>query len=148
MLFTKLDSQVTKLKEAINADLFNEGLGKSGPVADAQDMQPLPVMSGSQPASQGALPQQTAVPSSEQNTNQQMPASYAMTAPLNDEELAALLMASPLYQKLDQIKKAVANGGARTGKKIQPGTETIHLINQPCRETYYWKVINSKESMM
>ena len=44
-----------------------------------------------------------------------MPASYQMTAPLNEAELTALLMASPLYRKLEQIKKSLA-GGAGAGK--------------------------------
>ena len=44
-----------------------------------------------------------------------MPASYKMAAPLNEAELTALLMASPLYQKLEQMKKSMA-GGAGSGK--------------------------------
>lgn len=33
-----------------------------------------------------------------------------MAAPLNEAELMALLMASPMYQKLENIKKSVASG--------------------------------------
>lgn len=46
------------------------------------------------------------------------PVSYQMAAPLNEAELTALLMASPLYQKLEQLKKTVA-GGALSGSNKQ-----------------------------
>ena len=55
-------------------------------------------------------------------TSQAMPASYQMTAPLNEAELTMLLMASPLYQKLEKMKKTVAAGGIRSaGQKKQTG---------------------------
>ena len=44
-----------------------------------------------------------------------------MTAPLNDDELTALLMASPLYHKLEQIKKAVSGGAFKVGKQLKEG---------------------------
>lgn len=50
-----------------------------------------------------------------------MPVSYAMAAPLNETELTALLMASPLYKKLEQIRKAVSEGGVKSGHKPAPG---------------------------
>lgn len=50
-----------------------------------------------------------------------LPASYTMAAPLNEAELTSLLMASPLYQKLEAIKKSIASGGVRTGHKMAPG---------------------------
>ena len=54
----------------------------------------------------------------------QMPQSYTMAAPLDDNELTALLMASPLYNKLEQMKKAVSSGGLRTGHKMASGNAT------------------------
>ncbi|CAH1797049.1 unnamed protein product [Owenia fusiformis] len=50
-----------------------------------------------------------------------LPASFTMAAPMNDSELTALLMQSPLYQKLEQIKKAASGGGVRSGHKMAPG---------------------------
>jgi hypothetical protein len=49
-----------------------------------------------------------------------MPGSYTMAAPLNETELTMLLMQSPLYQKLEEIKKTVAKGGFG-GRKMVPG---------------------------
>ena len=54
-------------------------------------------------------------------SSQAVPQSYAMTAPLNDDELTALLMASPLYHKLEQIKKAVSGGAFKVGKQLKEG---------------------------
>ena len=47
----------------------------------------------------------------------QMPATYQMSAPLNEAELTALLMASPMYQKLENMKKSLAGQAAGGGKK-------------------------------
>ena len=52
---------------------------------------------------------------------QAVPQGFAMAAPLSDTELTALLMASPLYQKLEQIKKAVSGGAAKVGKQLNQG---------------------------
>ena len=48
-----------------------------------------------------------------------LPPSYNMAAPLNENELMALLMASPLYQKLENIRKTFekGNGGSAEGKE-------------------------------
>lgn len=51
----------------------------------------------------------------------QMPASYQMAAPLNEAELMSLLMASPEYQKLEQIKDAVKNGITPPKHRMEPG---------------------------
>ena len=54
-----------------------------------------------------------------------MPASYQMAAPLRDAELTALLMASPLYQKMEQIKKSINSGAVKFGRKAGPGKGII-----------------------
>ncbi|XP_077985306.1 uncharacterized protein LOC144439946 [Glandiceps talaboti] len=43
-------------------------------------------------------------------TSGEMPASYNMAAPLSDKELTALLMASPLYKKLEELRDLVSKG--------------------------------------
>lgn len=67
-----------------------------------------------------------------------MPASYQMAAPLNEAELMSLLMASPVYQKLEQIKDAVKNGITPPKHRMEPGeychTEWIIMV--------YWPGIN------
>ena len=51
-----------------------------------------------------------------------MPASYQMAAPLNEAELTMLLMASPMYQKLEKMKRNVASGSVRSaGRKAETG---------------------------
>ncbi|XP_033122761.1 uncharacterized protein LOC117121631 [Anneissia japonica] len=40
-----------------------------------------------------------------------MPSSYAMAAPMSDEDLTNLLMVSPLYRKMEEIKGMMKNGG-------------------------------------
>jgi hypothetical protein len=50
-----------------------------------------------------------------------LPPSYQMAAPLNEAELMSLLMASPMYQKLEQIKDAVQNGITPPKHKMEPG---------------------------
>ena len=46
----------------------------------------------------------------------EMPSAYRMAAPLTDGELVALLMSSPLYHKLQDIKKLVESGGFKVKK--------------------------------
>ena len=50
-----------------------------------------------------------------------MPPSYQMAAPLNEAELMSLLMASPVYQKLEQMKDAVKNGISPPKHKMEAG---------------------------
>ncbi len=54
-------------------------------------------------------------------SSEEMPAAYRMAAPLTDGELTALLMASPLYQKLQEVKDIVAGGEfkAKKGKSSE-----------------------------
>ena len=59
----------------------------------------------------------------------QMPSGFQMAAPLNEAELTALLMASPLYQKMEQIKQAVAKGAvAGSGGKTLKDGEHIESV--------------------
>jgi hypothetical protein len=44
-----------------------------------------------------------------------------MTSPIDESELTALLMASPLYQKMEHIKQVVSRGGFRSGKGVTAG---------------------------
>lgn len=64
-----------------------------------------------------------------------MPASYQMAAPLNEAELMSLLMASPVYQKLEQIKDAVKNGITPPKHRMEPGeygyTEEFIMVYWP-----------------
>ena len=50
-----------------------------------------------------------------------MPASFAMAEPLNEAELTALLMASPMYKKLEEMKKVLTEGRVKLGHKPAPG---------------------------
>lgn len=72
---------------------------------------------------------------------EQMPASYQMAAPLNEAELMSLLMASPVYQKLEQIKDAVKNGITPPKHRMEPGeygyTEEIIRIYRIFKILYY-----------
>ena len=60
-------------------------------------------------------------------TQQEMPASFSMAAPLNEAELTALLMASPLYKKLQDMKKAVAGGNFKSAPSVAPGEDESHI---------------------
>ncbi len=50
--------------------------------------------------------------------SQPLPQSYQMAAPVSEAEITALLMASPMYKKLEQIKRTIASGvlGKGSGK--------------------------------
>lgn len=50
-----------------------------------------------------------------------MPEGYKMAAPLNEAELMGLLMASPLYKKLEDMKNKVANGNFASAPGVTPG---------------------------
>ena len=58
-----------------------------------------------------------------------LPAAYSMTAPMNEAEFTALLMASPLYQKLEQIKKSLSSGGVGKARKLADGKLNVGQIN-------------------
>ena len=53
---------------------------------------------------------------------QGLPESYKLAAPLNEADFTALLMSSPLYRKLENIKKLVAEGAhIKTDQKCREG---------------------------
>ena len=52
----------------------------------------------------------------------QMPLSYQMTAPLSDGELVNLLMQSPLYQKLQDIKNKLKGEEPQTKDQKKEGS--------------------------
>lgn len=58
--------------------------------------------------------------------NAAFPSGYSSVAPLSDADLAALLMASPLYKKLEDIKKTMDDADLPPKKRGQ-GTGLIHL---------------------
>lgn len=70
-----------------------------------------------------ALVEAAAAPSVPHSSNrtEQMPASFKMAAPMTDGELTALLMSSPLYQKLQDIQDIVGGGGTFKAKKGKDG---------------------------
>lgn len=85
-----------------------------------------------------------------------------MAAPLNEAELMSLLMASPVYQKLEQIKDAVKNGITPPKHRMEPGeygyTEEIIRIYRIFKILYYpckidshadtWYIIYSKLDLL
>ena len=62
----------------------------------------------------------------QQRSASDLPPSYNMAAPLNETELMALLMASPLYQKLENIRKSMEKGVSKSDGKE---SETSKLEN-------------------
>ena len=69
------------------------------------------------------------IPTGSAAEGQMMPMSYAMAEPLNEAELTALLMASPLYHKLEAMKKTLTEGRVKVGHKPAPGR--IYHIKPP-----------------
>ena len=65
-------------------------------------------------------PQSAPITGKPPGSGDNMPSSFRMAGPLNEAELTALLMASPLYQKMEQLKKAVSAGMIQT-KNATPG---------------------------
>lgn len=64
-------------------------------------------------------------PSDDSTPSKPMPDAYKMTAPLNEAELMSLLMASPLYKKLEEMKNTVANGNFKSAPGVTPGMFVI-----------------------
>ena len=46
----------------------------------------------------------------QQQQQQQMPTTYKLSAPMDSGEFTLLLMASPIYQKLEKIKAQIVGG--------------------------------------
>ena len=68
----------------------------------------------------------------------QMPQSYRLAAPLSESELTNLLMASPLYQKLDSIRSLLRGGAGKSGVFHPPGKSYYvqQLVVQAPRSHY------------
>lgn len=58
----------------------------------------------------------------ETTADENMPDSFTRTTPLKEAELIALLMASPLYQKLERVKTALASGVLNRAPSVSSGT--------------------------
>ena len=66
----------------------------------------------------------------EEKETPDLPPSYNMAAPLNETELMALLMASPLYQKLENIRKTMEKSGGKVeGKESTPSKLELTLTH-------------------
>lgn len=61
----------------------------------------------------------------EEETQPHLPPSYNMAAPMNETELVALLMASPLYQKLESIKSQIEKGAHKADKANKSDGKTL-----------------------
>lgn len=109
--------KVLTLKESVNIDHMvaaqSRGTPREVERADEED-------TGGRIAEAGGMAAPVVTPSLAPTT-QAMPQSYKMAAPLDDAEFTALLMASPLYQKLEQIKKSLKNGAGKFGRKTDSG---------------------------
>lgn len=92
--------QTLTLQEALNVDRLGRQDGVGTPSSFSHVSAP----------TQSAAPTKAA-PSTEERS---MPPSFAQAAPLDEAELLALLMASPLYQKLEKVKRAVASGALQS----------------------------------
>ena len=101
--------QVLTLKESVNIDHLVSQAGAVTVVTPATAGTTVVVDSAATPAA--VAPTSYAA----------LPEAYQMAAPLNEVELTALLMASPLYHKMEKIKKNIANGGVKFGNKMAPG---------------------------
>lgn len=86
--------QALTLKECVNIDHLMSARSQSIPPSEDTS-----VMEDSS---------ERAPPSGQDHSS--LPSSYKMAAPLNEAELTALLLASPLYQKLEQMKKNLSTG--------------------------------------
>ena len=86
------------------------------------------VSSAKRPEPMGAPATQTAVPAAAATESPVLPAGYKMAAPMSEVELTALLMASPLYQKLEAIKKQVAGGVAKLPKHKMAAGKSLCFV--------------------
>ena len=64
----------------------------------------------------------------EEEEEMPLPSSYKMAAPINEADLVALLMASPLYQKLESIKSQIEKGAHKGDKKDK--TESMTCLSK------------------
>lgn len=50
-----------------------------------------------------------------------LPAAFTMTAPLNETEVMSLLMASPMYQRLEQMKSTLTSAAKKQPGQVDTG---------------------------
>jgi len=67
-----------------------------------------------------------------------MPTSYLMTAPMSDNELVNLLMQSPLYQKLQDIRDRMSGVEPKSSKDQKE--QGIFLLIFFCRYSWFYKI--------
>lgn len=96
-----LHLQALTLNEALNIDTATARM-------ESRDASRRP--GSSQSSRPSTREQESAAP------RQELPPMYKEAAPINDAELVALLMASPLYQKLESIKSQIEKGAHQAGK--------------------------------
>ena len=104
-LHQKQSSQIHRMK-ADEALTLNEALNIDSANARME--------SSERPSSPSDVSRPTTVDTSPSGPPE-LPSRYNMAAPLNDAELVALLMASPLYQKLESIKSQIEKGAHKAG---------------------------------
>ena len=114
-------SQTLTLQEALNVDRLGRQDGVGAPAAFSDS---------------GSTPAHPAVTSRSEAEESSMPTSFTQAAPLNEAELLALLMASPLYQKLEKVKRAVASGALQNAPASSGefDGETLNRIEMICLE--------------
>lgn len=114
--------EVLTIKEALNVEAIDE-LKVQGLAAVPQADTPAAQAAAASAATAAALssPTVAAAPAGG------MPLSYNMAAPLNELELVTLLMASPMYHKLELIRKTLASGSVRLNKKGGSGAGEGYL---------------------
>lgn len=100
----KQQSQIQRMK-ADEALTMNEALNIDTATSQ-RDSRPRSPMEASRPSTV------------EESEAPEEPPTYNMAAPLNEGELISLLMASPLYQKLEKIKNQIEQGAHKEDKKI------------------------------
>ncbi|RUS80922.1 hypothetical protein EGW08_011303, partial [Elysia chlorotica] len=106
--------EIVTLLETLNMDGLSKRIDTAPLLAAAPA---LPQFSETQKSS--ASEPTSGVPSGPRQ--QEMPNAFTMAAPLNEAELTALLMASPLYKKLESMKKSVAGGNFKSAPAVAPG---------------------------
>ena len=117
--------EVLTLKESANIDHL-----VASKAAMSSSPQRVPIVPGQAPPTQGkAAPVMAGTQPAVTQQNQSLPMSYQMAAPLNEAELTTLLMASPLYQKLEQLKKKVSSGALAAGLTKMPSGNAVSKIH-------------------
>lgn len=110
--------EIVTLSETLNMDGLSKRIDALPLLADSLS----PVQSSETQKSSATEPTSAVSDASQQK---EMPAAFSMAAPLNEAELTALLMASPLYKKLETMKKAVAGGNFKSAPSVASGESHV-----------------------